>query len=71
MTSVGNDLLNEIQRVLQLREQYASMRGLPQANVEPIIHMIDIALARATDALTSIDRAEVVAATEELKGFKE
>jgi hypothetical protein len=68
-TSVGGELLNEIERVSGIRQAYISLRGTPFCNVEPAILMMTAAIGKAKAALQSEDVASAISALEDLRGF--
>jgi hypothetical protein len=70
-TSVGAELLNEIERVSGIRQLYISLRGTTFCNVEPAIRMMTTAIGEANIALQSDDVASAICALEDLRGFTE
>lgn len=62
-------LASEISRVTELREQYKSLRGMPHANPNPAIFLMDVALKEAIAAAGSPDVAAQIRAVRELETF--
>lgn len=71
MTNAAEKLASEIERVSAIRQEYMSMRGRPQVNVEPAIAMMTAAIDQGIAAASSNDALRVMAALRELKGFTE
>ena len=70
MASLATALPAEIERVIELRRQYESLRGTPGVNVEPAVAMMSAAISRALKSTGSGDVVEMLRAYEELKGFE-
>lgn len=60
----------EIGRVTELREQYASLDGLPNVNVKPAMAMMAMSLENAKVAVGTNDPILVIRALEDLKGYE-
>lgn len=69
--NVAEKLAREIARVTALREQYATLDGMPQINVKPALLMLDWALEDAKRATGIDDAGQQIAALSSLQGFEE
>lgn len=70
-SSVGSELLNEIDRVAAKRERWRGYQTevSPQGNLAPAILLMTMAIERGKQAAQSGDVADSIAALRELKGF--
>lgn len=69
MTSLPAALASEISRVTEIKEQYISMRGRPQINVEPVIFLISNSIDTAVLACAEGDIAGMAKALADLRGY--
>lgn len=68
--NLADALADEQARVRELRDEYASCRGMPMVNVEPALVLMDHALSQAEKAAASGDVLEVMKAYNTLMGFE-
>lgn len=64
-------LANEIERATRIREQFKSLRGMPNVMVEPQIAIITLEIRNAQLALGSGDAIECLKAYQVLKEYDE
>jgi hypothetical protein len=69
--NVAEKLAREIRRVSTLRANTASLRSMPNVNVEPLLLMLDAALERACRAAGLDDAVAQIAAGQDLEAFTE
>ena len=62
-------LANEIERVVQIREQFEGLRGMPNVIVEPQIHMMTVEIDAAKKAIGTGDAVECLKIYQSLKGY--
>jgi hypothetical protein len=70
-TSVGRELLAEIERVSALRERYLSLLFTPGVNVLPAVSMMNAAIETAKICIRDEDGAGSIGALKTLQGFTE
>lgn len=72
MSSVGSELLNEIERVAAKRERWKQYAlGAPRAQFRPGIALMTIAIGNAKKAILEDDAVTSVAALQALRDFNE
>ena len=70
MSSLGIELPNQIARVRALRDEYITLRGMPNVIVEPQIANMEAEIDRATRAHGGGDVIAMLRAYESLKGYE-
>lgn len=70
MSSVGEQMPKEIDRVRKLQDEFKALRNTPGVIVEPQIMMMEAAIQRGIRALASDDVVEVLRSYEELKSYE-
>ena len=70
MKTLADALPDEIMRVLEVRDLYISLRGMPNVMVEPAIALMTADIERAVRALFSGDVVEMLRVYESLKGYE-
>ena len=70
MASLATALPDEIARVSRLRDEFISLRGMPNVMVEPQITIMAAEIDRAVRALASGDVISIMRVYESLKGYK-
>lgn len=68
--NVAEKLAREIRRVAALREQYRSLRSLPNVNPEFALTLMDGAIEQACRAAGLDDAVAQLAATQALEAFE-
>jgi molybdopterin converting factor small subunit len=68
--SVGHGLIEEIERVSALREQYKQFRGMRGVNVEPAICLMTAGIEEAKNAIADGDPVACIRCFNSLKEFK-
>lgn len=70
MKTLADALPDEIMRVLEVRDLYLSLRGMPNVMVEHVIALMAADIERAVRALFSGDVVEMLRVYESLKGYE-
>ena len=70
MSSLATELPEEIKRVSELRDEFISLRGMPNVVVEPQIAIMTAEIDRAVRSLASGDVVEMLRAYQALKGYE-
>ena len=70
MKTLADALPDEIMRVLEVRDLYISLRGMPNVMAEPAIALMTADIERAVRALFSGDVVEMLRVYESLKGYE-
>lgn len=71
MSSLGEELPNEINRVRAIQDTFKALRGMPNVIVEPQIAMMEHDIQAAIKASASGDVIACLRAYEALKGWQE
>ncbi len=69
MTSLAEDLPNQINRVRGVQDEFKSLRGMPNVMVEPQIAMMEADIQAGITASASGDVLAMLRAYEALKGW--
>jgi len=67
--NLPHQLATELVRVTELRCRYEGLRGMRQANPEPAITLMNLAISAGIEAFGSGDAAAMMDAVQQLKGF--
>ena len=70
MKTLADALPDEIMRVLEVRDLYLSLRGMPNVMVEHVIALMAADIERAVRALFSGDVVEMLRVYESLKEYE-
>lgn len=63
-------LMEELERVVILRERYRAIENMPQANVQPALRLITHSIELAKLAVASGDGGQILIAINSLEGWR-